>query len=140
MTFTQVPQDYILREWPRVHPMLKKATDITNGRADVWEIFDALISGEAQLWIVFDDKTPIAAITTKVKQYNGFKALFIDFVGGSKMNEWLKDVLVILKRFAKDNECDQLEGYGRIGWKKVLSKFGWKPEFYSYKMELDDGK
>jgi hypothetical protein len=94
MIFTQVPQDYILREWPRVHPMLKKATDITNGRADVWEIFDALISGEAQLWIVFDDKTPIAAITTKVKQYNGFKALFIDFVGGSRMNEWLKDVLV----------------------------------------------
>jgi hypothetical protein len=44
-----------------------------------------------------------------------------------------------MERYARDNGCTHIEGYGRKAWGRWLQKYGWKPAYIAYKMELTDG-
>jgi hypothetical protein len=76
-------------------------------------------------------------MTTRVIEYPERKALAMDFIGGSRMKEWLPEAQRTLEKFAKDNNCLHLEGYGRKAWKRWLDKYGWKPDYVAYRMELN---
>jgi hypothetical protein len=80
----------------------------------------------------------IAALTTRVMQYPSRKALAIDWVGGSKIKEWMGDCHSMLVDFAKKSECSHLEGYGVRAWGRLLSDRGWKQAYITYRMELQD--
>jgi len=138
MIFTLVPHEYTLTVWPEVAEMLQKAAKTTGGRFDKMNILDELMARTIELWIIYEDNTPVAAITTRVVWYKEFKALSIDWVGGTQMKDWLDEVMSTLKKYAQDNGCTRLEGRGRAGWKRVLSRYGWKPDYVSYELELGD--
>jgi len=126
-------------EWPRVEPLLKKATDTRDGQYHPFDIFDKLVDGELQLWGIFsDEKELIAVLTTRVCQYRNSRALSIDWLGGSQMKTWLPQVIETLKNFAKHNGCSSLEGRGRSGWVRALEKYGWEKDYIAIKMELKD--
>jgi hypothetical protein len=61
----------------------------------------------------------------------------MDFIGGTRMKEWLPMAQRTIEKFARDNNCLHLEGYGRRAWKRWLNKYGWKPDYIAYRMELD---
>ena len=140
MIITAVPQEQVPMVWDKASKLLQKATDTTGPRFGVFDIFDGLLGNKLALWLVFEEgeKDPIAAFTTRIIQYNGCKSLAIDWVGGGKMRHWLPESMNILKRFAKDNGCSRLEGYGRRAWGRVLARDGWEPEYTAYKLELND--
>ena len=52
-----------------------------------------------------DGKKMIAVVTTRVIEYPERRALAMDFIGGSKMKEWLPEAQRTLESFAKDNNC-----------------------------------
>jgi len=139
MIFTVIPREHIPMEWPRVEPLLKKATETRDGQYHPFDIFDKLVDGDLQLWGIFsDEKELIAVLTTRVCQYRNSRALSIDWVGGSQMKAWLPQVLETLKSFAIHNGCSSLEGRGRSGWVRALKKFGWEQDYIAIKMELKD--
>jgi hypothetical protein len=55
------------------------------------------------------------------------------------MAEWLPQAQRVMSKYAKDNRCTHLEGFGRKAWGRWLAKYGWKPEYIAYRMELSDG-
>lgn len=138
MIFTLIPHEHTLTVWPQVAEMLDKAAKTTDGRFDKLSILDELMERTIELWIVYEDKEPVAALTTRVVPYKGFKTLSIDWVGGHKMSGWLDNVMDTLKSYAKDQGCSRLEGRGRAGWKRVLGRYGWKPDYVAYELELDN--
>lgn len=138
MIFTLIPHDHALTVWPEVADMLDKAAKTTDGRFDKISILDELMARTIELWVIYDDTTPVAALTTRVVPYREFKTLSIDWVGGSQMKQWLGEVMETLKHYAKDQGCNRLEGRGRSGWQRVLSRYGWKPDYVAYELELDD--
>ena len=138
MIFTLIPHEHTLNVWPQVAEMLDKAAKTTDGRFDKLSILDELMARTIELWVIYDDTTPVAALTTRVVPYRNFKTLSIDWVGGGRMNGWLDNVMDTLKRYAKDHGCSRLEGRGRAGWKRVLSRYGWKPDYVAYELELEN--
>ena len=86
-----------------------------------------------------ENKKVIAAITTRIIEYPGKRGMAMDWIGGTRMLEWLPMAQRTLQKFAKENNCTHLEGYGRKAWSKVLKKYNWQPEYIAYRMELNNG-
>lgn len=140
LQFSVVPPQVVDVVWPQAKDMLEKAVETTFGVYDINSIYSGLESGEYLLWLVTDETKPIAAITTRICQYpSGKRGLAMDWIGGERMAEWLPMAQETIQRYAKDNGCTHLEGYGRKAWGRALQRFGWKPDYIAYKMELNDG-
>jgi hypothetical protein len=137
--FSVVPPQVVDAVWPQAKELLTKAVDSSLGVYDIDSVYVGLMSGEYVLWVVLEDTGPIAAITTRVCDYPNGRGLALDWIGGERMSEWLPMVQEVMERYAKDNGCTHIEGYGRKAWGRWLQKYGWKPAYIAYRMELTDG-
>ncbi len=137
---TAVPAAVIDVVWPDVAPMIERATNTSDGRFDVESVREGIEAGLLALWIVMDDAKPIAALTTRVEVFpTGMRALAIDWLGGDGMQDWLPELNRVLSEYGKSYGCNHLQGYGRKGWQRALSKHGWEVDYTTYRMEIDNG-
>lgn len=136
---TAVPQPVLDVVWPQAKELLNMAVVATNGVYDLDSVHRGLLSGEYVLWLVMDDATPIAALTTRICEYPQCRGLALDWIGGKRMAEWLPMAQDVMSNYARENGCTHLEGYGRKAWGRWLQKYGWEPAYIAFKMELTDG-
>lgn len=134
-----VPSQVLDIVWPEVATMLDKAVQTTRPRYNIESVRKELDRGTLLLWLVLDETTPVAAFTTRIADYPKSRGLCMDWIGGSRMNEWLPLAQPLMERYARDHECTHLEGYGRKAWGRWLQRYGWEPEYIAYRMELIDG-
>lgn len=139
LTFGTIHPQILDVVWPDVERLLERSLETARGKFAMDDLRNSVESGELVLWLVVDGTTPIAAVTTRIIAYPQRHAMALDWVGGTRMNEWIDMVMDTIKRYAVDNGCVHLEGYGRKAWGRVLQKYGWKPEYIAYRMELVDG-
>lgn len=141
LIFTPVPIDFVGLVWPEVEPLLKPATDASNGKYSVDGIYTGILDGTYVLWLVVDqDDKIIAAGTSRLVYYSEQrKAMSLDWIGGSRISEWMPNVHRAMVDYARDNGCTHLEGYGRAAWGRYMAKYGWEPDHIAYKMELSNG-
>lgn len=132
-----VPLFAIEREWERVSDMLKRATDQSEGRYDIEDVRERLLSGEFQLWIIFDRQLQIvAAITSTFTHYPRCKSLSGQFLGGDRLDEWKDEFCEIFDNWGRDNGCKFSELSGRAGWSRVLSPNGYREVSRTYQRDL----
>lgn len=139
LTFGAVPPEHVDLVWPDAAPLLAPAIATADGKFAPQDILDTLKTGGLLLWIAADDMVPVAAVTTRIVSYPQCRALAMDWIGGSRMREWLPIAHETLGRYAKLNDCTHLEGYGRKGWERWLRRYGWRPDYIAYRMDLDHG-
>ncbi len=133
-----MPQEAVGSVWKDVDGILKRAVETVNDKSNVIDVLDGVFDGTYVLWVVLDDADKIiAAFTTRLIVYPQRKALALDWVGGTQMKEWEDQLIDTMKRYANELGCSHLEGYGRKGWDRWLRKYGWKPDYIAYKMELN---
>ena len=58
------------------------------------------------------------------------------FCGGEDFDKWKDIMLDLLKKWAKDNNCDSLEAVGRLGWAKIFKNDGHKSLFNTFELPL----
>lgn len=138
LVFAPVPQYAVDIVWDAVCPLLNAAADVTPDKTDIDSIRDGIAVGLYLLWVVADDGKVIAAMTTRIIDYPKRRALAVDWMGGSRMKEWLPMVNESLAKHAKLNECMHIEGYGRPAWLRWLSKHGWRQESVTFRVDLED--
>jgi hypothetical protein len=117
------------QEFERCKPYIEAALKYTGGTHDIIDIYEGLYKGTMQLW-----PAEKSCLVTEIINYPKMKVLNI-FLGGGDLTEILSmhsDVI----RWAKDQGCTALNMTGRFGWKKPLSKYGWKPLHSSYVKEI----
>tara|TARA_B100001059_G_scaffold208276_1_gene220418 strand:- start:480 stop:899 length:420 start_codon:yes stop_codon:yes gene_type:complete len=139
MIMTAVPTEGLDVVWKDAAKALGKSIQTMKGKFTLGSLYEALKREELVLWIIVDDGKVIAAITTKVLEYPSCKAMAMDWIGGERMGEWLEMAHEKLIQHSIENGCSHLEGYGRKGWGRWLQKYGWKPEYIAYRMELYNG-
>ena len=139
MIITAVPIEGVDIVWSKAKDVFTKSVETSKGKFKAEDIRKELKEGGLVLWLVLEDSDVVAAITSRVIEYPGRRAMALDWVGGSKMNQWLPLVLNTLQKYAKECVCMHLEGYGRKAWGKILKKYGWNPEYIAYRMELGNG-
>ena len=139
-TLSVVPvlKEHLSLFWADASKVLEKSVATAKGKFKIKDILPRLTDGSMVLWVVIDPETTkvIAAITTRVIEYPQAKSLAMDWIGGTRMKDWLPMAQESISRYAKEHKCKYLEGYGRKGWDRWLRKYGWKLDYIAYKMEL----
>lgn len=124
---TIVPPIHIQMVWEQVDKLLSPAVETSNGRWTMESIYQAVMSGNKHLWIVFNEDKEIECVAvTSVITYPGKKMLSIDFLGGDKIKKWAFKLLEVLNSFAKDAGCDGIEATARFGFWKWLERDGFE--------------
>jgi hypothetical protein len=121
-----VPAEGVDLFWERVAPLLAPALLYSGGRIDADALYEGLILRRYLLWVVMDDDVIQAAFATRTAAYPRRRMLAVDCAGGSRMREWLDLVQQTFRNYARDTDCDGVEMYGRPGWERALSRYGWK--------------
>jgi len=134
--FYFVPLEVVDAIWGDVVGILEKAVATAKGKFSVVDIYDRIMSQEYVLWVCTVDDKIVAAITTRLIAYPNSMGMAMDWIGGTKMKEWLPIAQDTLEKYGRFNKCSHLEGYGRKAWGRWLQKYGWEPDYIAYRMEL----
>lgn len=140
IVISPVPKDLVLGVWPEIDSVMRASVATTNGKFSMDDVLKGVLEDVYVLWCVFIDGELVAALTTRIIPYAERRGLALDWIGGTRMREWLPTAHEIMETHAKNNGCTHLEGYGRKAWGRWLAKYGWEPEYVAYKLELDDGQ
>jgi len=136
-----VPSEAVRHVWKDVEKVLKKSVATAQGKSETIDVLAGILTDIYVLWVVMDDDDSIvAAFTTRLLVYPQRKALALDFVGRTRMNEWNDQLIDTMRKYANELGCSHLEGYGRKAWGRSLKKYGFYPEYIAYRMELQDGQ
>jgi hypothetical protein len=135
-----VPREHLEAVWPIVRPMLEKAVKTAAGKMDIDDVLAGAQGGLYVVWLILVDGEAIASVTTRIIDYPKCKAMALDWVGGTRMKEWFGPSMRVMKDHAIRNGCAHMEGYGREAWMRWIGKEGWRPDYVTFKMELDDGQ
>ena len=98
----------------------------------------AVMMGNTQLWVAFEDEKVWGAVTTEVTRYPAKTMLSMHFLGGERFDDWYVDMLKNLSRYAKDAGCDGLEGVARFGFWKWLKQDDFVKSSVFYEKDLTD--
>lgn len=117
-----VPQNIDAR-WDEITPLIEKWLAETLGEYILTDIYQFLISGEWQCWIVKGKDGIIGLALSTITEFPRISILQIIGVAGIGLKEWvhLKDEL---EDFGRMNGCAKISGYGRLGWERVLKPHG----------------
>lgn len=140
MNISLVPPENIMDVWSKVRDYLEEAVATSNGRWTTEYLCFALASGRSQLWIAFDDQQEvIGTLTTEVTNYPAKRVLSMHFLGGKDFDLWYGELLQQISRFAKDADCDGLEGVARFGFWKFLKEDGFEKTSAFYEKGMKNG-
>lgn len=129
-----VPADLVMRVWDKVTPILSRVVKPQTGyRLD--DVLTRLQLAQWQLWVIGDFQ---AIAVTEIQVRPLHKVLWVQFIAGDRVDDWLEDWEAVLEAFAKANDCLAVEFNGRRGWHKFQHKFkDYKPVMTTYRREIE---
>ena len=138
MKFTAIHPKLLPEVWAHISPILNKAVSLNPEIIDISDVYVGALAGAYVVWVAIDEKSGefVGAVTTRIITYPQANALAMDFLGGTRMKEWLHLAQDAVEEHAKRNNCKYLEAYGRKAWSRYLEPFGWDQAYTTYKKEL----
>ena len=116
----QYPADQTDLMWPHVQNLVQKALD-EGSRHTLADIYCGLACDEMQLWTwasKADERKIEAAMVTTIQEKDSVKWCLFLTMGGDSLKQWIHH-LADLEDWARQNGCDEMRIYGRIGWSKI---------------------
>jgi hypothetical protein len=110
--------------------LLKPAVEQSLGRFTLEDVYHLVVTQESHLWVVLDEDEIIATCTTTFTQYPRKRMLTGQFLGGTRLMEWMGDLDEMLQRWGMDHGCAGIELTGRRGWVRALRDIGWNATFF----------
>jgi len=133
-----VSRETVPKVWDEVRDFIQMGIDHSEHECELQDVYKKLMEDKMGLVVLHDDH-PYAAAVFEFMNYPQITALRGVFIGGSRMREWIGDLMDFLDRWAQDNDMDRLEMLGRGGWIKVLEKYGYKPSYVFLTKDLNNG-
>jgi len=116
--------------------MIAPAVERQSNNVTLKDIEDDIRDEGSVMWLVRLEDTLVAAITTVVVKHPQRNNLKIEFMGGTKMSEWMNEAIDVLSGLAKKAELGALEADGRIGFDKYVDASPFREIYRHYVMEL----
>lgn len=136
MNVIAVLEQDIPKVWPQIESYMEEAASYTNGKYAPDDILETLYTGRV-LWIAFDESGIKGAVVTCLNQYPRKRYLYLEFCGGDEGYTWKSDMLRTLQSWAKDTECDGIEGLGRLGWERIFRLDGYVPGLRNFELPVE---
>lgn len=124
----QVPPMDIANHWPLFSSLITKAMmNAENEDYTLEGCFNRLINNQWQLFVILDNEELESIFVTCVIPFDTCMYLNPLFITSNTKNKVdLKYMQECLESIATAFGCKKILGGGRVGWKKALSKFGYK--------------
>lgn len=110
------PAEMVPHVWEQVVPFIQMALD-KGSNYTLEEIHQGLLAREMVL-LVWQDPEIRAALVLAVQIQDGIKFCLLLTVGGDSMKDWII-LKPDLEAWAREQGCEEMRIYGRIGWAKV---------------------
>jgi hypothetical protein len=101
------------------------------------DVEDDIRSGGSVLWLIHLEDKLTAAVTTCVVKHPQRTTLKIEFIGGTRMRQWMNEAISLFKKLAIDAKLDGIEADGRKGFEKYVDNSDFKEVYTHYEMELN---
>jgi hypothetical protein len=113
--------------WRLLEPALRRSPDKPTQCVDAerW-LLKRLLAHDAQLWAVYADGKPVAAIVTEVQDSAQQRRCLLWLIGGSHARDWVDAFLALVERWARALGCGALWGSGRRGWAHLVEQRGFR--------------
>ena len=128
-----VPAGAVMSVWERVEPILQRVVKRQTG-FDLDSVLTKLQLAHWQLWVIGDFQ---AVAVTEIQARPLHNVLWVQFIAGDHVDDWLEDWEKVLEAFGTAHNCAAIEFNGRRGWGKFQHKFrDYKPVLTTYRREL----
>ena len=110
--------------WPLVVRWIDEA-QASSRYASTIDVFNAIVSREAQLWVVWNNHKPGAVIVTQL--HNSSKGKYCGIwicVGEGRIDT--QHLISELEQWAKSEGCAFMRHEARPGWSRVLKAYGYE--------------
>lgn len=139
MTLTMIPAEEVESIWGTVGPMLEKALLRTKGRGTLKSVLQDLKSMDQTLWVSTRDGKVMGCATVRIMEHSsGMRSLLIENLAGCEFATFGDEGHRVLSDYAKHYGCKKLECEGRVGWTRVLKKYGYEPYAVKYETSLEN--
>jgi hypothetical protein len=119
----------IQSELLRCQEWIQSALDKGGNTHDFIDVVEGVLGGKMQLW--HGEK---GCAVTELVVYPKKKVLHVFLAGGNL--EQITDMHDDAVKWAKAQGCQGMTIAGRLGWKKILDKYGWKEQFVTLSKEF----
>ena len=131
-----VPPEMIMSVWDKAEPLLRRCVRPETGYT-LETLLTALQFGKIQLWVIGDFQG-VVCTQIKVNDPPVPPILWVQFLAGDHMDEWLDDWREVMEAFALANGCNAVEFAGRKGWNKIQERHPeYKATWTIFRRELD---
>lgn len=112
--------------WPLVAQMINSVFLIGIGDDTIDDLYKDVLSGDALLWIAWDEKQEriLSCCTTKLVILRHQTCCYVTACAGRELKQWL-DLLAGIEQYARNEGCDIFRIRGRHGWKRLLASHGY---------------
>lgn len=135
---SMIPREYLDNCWKKVEGFVEKASEYTYGRYEPSDIYALVADYDNQLWAAFDGQAFKGVVVTNISTYPRKKMLCMQFCGGEDLSEWKDPMLGLLKKFAKDMNCDGIEAVARPGWAKIFKNDGYRQHWVTFELPIGE--
>jgi len=126
MKVVRLSLEDIVENWKVIKVHIEKGLKHSVGETGSFDIFHWLMSPEyAQCWMVLNDKgIPVNISITRVNKYPRHTSLNLVTTTSMNGGKWqdYKEAHHVIEDFARSIGAVRIEGYGRLGWKRLAEK------------------
>ena len=128
--------------FPSMRSNLKKVIDLFPDELTENFVFQQILGGMFQLWVVYDDSAPekaIISVLTRIKTYDATGVKFIEVLGlgGSRIDECAHLISDIEEWGKSEHGAQRLRAIGRLGWRKAARKQGYTDKAFVMEKNLE---
>lgn len=118
----QVPTPLLGALWPQVATLVAAVVERADGRWTLDDVTSRLVTGDWQLWVVWDGEVRAVIATELMVEASGMRVARIVFATGSGAARWAH-LIAEIEAWARTQECVKLEMMARKGWARHLPDY-----------------
>lgn len=119
--------DEVHRFWPQLEEMLDQVPHTWRHWTKEY-IYGSILSNALQVWGIGPPPKATLVLFTSINVFPTMKTLTIVWAAGSFEDSMLVVLDAALTKYARLNDCDEIEIRGRLGWNPKLKSLGFTSE------------
>lgn len=104
-------------------------------------LFDEIYSGTKALWLVLSDDRLLATALSHIRTVDatGARIATLCDLAGEDVETYAAELNAALEAWGAENNCELFAVEGRIGWGKLLKRFGYETHAVCYRKRAVNG-
>lgn len=131
------PYQDVAKYGPQITESMQKLAKRFPKDVSVPALFDEILSGQRQLWLILDGEEFKSFMLSEIKDnpFTGCRSLMVTSLAGEGGEE-IVPLIADVETWAAENDITDVIPVGRKGWGRALEKMGYKLDVCLFRKEI----